>query len=65
MLTPSTWTPPLSWKEMRGVVGRLLEEIVESGDSSHVDPSTIMVRTCGEGWAASLRKLWRVETPTT
>jgi hypothetical protein len=44
-------------------VGRLLEEIVEGGDSSHVDPTTIMVRRCGEGWAASSRRSWREETP--
>jgi hypothetical protein len=31
-------------------VGRLLEEILEGGDSSHVDPTTIMLRRCGEGW---------------
>jgi hypothetical protein len=28
-------------------VGRLLEEIVEGGDSLHVDPTTLMV---GETW---------------
>ncbi len=46
-------------------MGCLLEEIVEGGDSSHVDPTTIMVRRCGEGWAASSRRSWRVETPPT
>jgi hypothetical protein len=37
-------------------MGRLLEEILEGGDSSHVDPTTITVRQCGEGWAAFLRR---------
>jgi hypothetical protein len=41
---------------MWGGVGRLLEEILEVGDSSHVDPTTIMVRRCREGWTASLKK---------
>jgi hypothetical protein len=43
-----------------GGVDRFLEEIVEGGDSSHVDPTTIMVRRCGEGWAAPLRRSWRM-----
>jgi hypothetical protein len=50
-------------KEVWGGVGRLLEDIVEGWDSSHVDPTTIMVRRCGEGWAASSRRSWRKETP--
>jgi hypothetical protein len=37
-------------------MGCLLEEILEGGDFSHVDPTTIMVRQCGKGWAASLRR---------
>ncbi len=52
-------------KELWGGMGRLLEEIVEGGDSSYVDPTTIMVRRCGEGRAASWRRSWRVDTPPT
>ena len=44
-------------------MGCLLEEIEEDGDSSHVDPTTVMVRSCGKEWDISLRTLWRVQTP--
>jgi hypothetical protein len=50
-------------KELWGGMGCLLEEIEEDGDSSHVDTTTIMVRSCGKEWNSSLRRFWRVQTP--
>jgi hypothetical protein len=50
-------------KELWGGVGLLLQDIMEGRDSSHVDPTTIMIRSCGEGWATSSRRSWREETP--
>ncbi len=63
METPPTGPNHHHGKELWGGVGRLLEEIVEGGDSSHMDPTTVMVRRCREVWAASSRRSWRVEAP--
>jgi hypothetical protein len=42
---------------MWGEVGCLLEKIVEGGDSSHMDPTTIIIRTCREGLGRLLEEI--------